>query len=302
MKELLKNSISSVHYKIYVDGVLTDATSDVTVKVDRAGVEVVPSTVVPVTAVGEAEYKKVLPITTTIDGESVGVLTDEGVLDVTWSFTVGGQDFTVTEEYDVVTPYCDWDYFSATTTYAEYLECERVARYLIHVYCGQEFGQEYTTYAVEGHGTRSLALPRRLQTLETVTWIEDGSVIRPGNVIGSDFVWELVGENWTIRRQPQRRRLDPIYSCDRLFERNVTYNVKGVWGYSSVPTPVEEAAKILVADLLCTERKYRDKYLDNIKMGDWRLQFTAQAFQGTGNVIADQLLKDYRLNPGVGLI
>lgn len=302
MKELLKNSISSVYYKIYVDGVLTDATGDVTVTVARNGVEVVPETIVPVTGVGEAEYRKVLPISVVVDGDTVGVLTDEGILDVTWSFTLDGQDFNVTEEYDVVTPYCDWDYFAATTTYPEYIECERIARFLIQSHCGQEFGQEYTTYAVDGHGTRSLLLPRRLQTLEEITWIESPNLIRPGDVIGSDFVWELVGEGWVVRRQPHRRKLDPVYYCDRLFERNIIYNVKGVWGYASVPTSVQEAAKILVADLLCTERKYRDKYLDNIKMADWRLQFTAQAFKGTGNVTADHLLKDYRLNPAVGLV
>jgi hypothetical protein len=303
MKEILLNSLSTVGYKIYVDGVLTNATGAVTVTVTRNGVKVVDSATATAVPDTTGTYRYLLPVTATVDGDVIPVVTAEGILSVTWSFTVSGGVFNVTEYYDVVTPYCSWDYFADTFTYVDYLECERVARFIINSYCGQEFGQEQTTYSVEGHGTNALGLPRRLQTLDTVE-IANYPEPRSGQVIGYSwpYPWEIVGSGWTIRQQPYAKDPNPTAVYKPRFFRNKTYNVAGLWGYPSVPTEVEEAAKILTADFICKEAKYRDKYLDNIKMGDWRIQFAAGAFQGTGNVKADQLLRDYKLSPGIGLI
>lgn len=308
MKEILVNSISNAEYKIYVDGVLTDATGAVHVTVYKGDTKVVDNQTAIAVPSTDGTYRYLLPTTTTVDGDEISVTTTEGMLKATWSFTVGTTELQITEYYNVVTPYSLWDYFAplapeTTPSYTTYLECERVARFIINSYCGQEFGQEYTTYAVEGHGTNSLAMPRHLQALDTVTWTQN-TVPRSGEVIGWNYpyAWEIVAEGWTIRQQP--------YPCDTIvtrefrsrFQRNRTYNVSGQWGYMAVPTPVEEASKILVADFMCKEAKYRDKYLDNIKMGDWRIQFASGAFNGTGNAKADELLLDYRLTPGLGLI
>lgn len=308
MKEILVNSLSNVGYKIYVDGVLTDATGSVTVTVSKGGVKVVDAVDATPVSGETGTYKYLLPNAVTVDSESIPVTTQEGILEVAWSFTLSANTFKVTEYYDVVTPYSSWDYFApvapnTTPTYETYLECERVARFIINSYCGQEFGQELTTYAVEGHGTNSLAMPRKLQILDSVVYVYN-PVPRPGEVIGYNYpyAWEVVAGGWTIRQQPYAHEMRVDCNPDPRFKRNKTYNVKGLWGYPGVPTEVEEASKILVADFMCREAKYRDKYLDNIKMGDWRIQFTSGAFQGTGNVKADQLLLDYRLSPGIGLI
>ena len=306
MKEILINSISNVSYTIYVDGVATDATGNVNVTVTRAGVKVVDNQVATKVTGETGAYKYLLPTTTTVDGETVDVTTAEGILQVTWTFSVGTTSLSLSEYYDVVTPYSDWNYFKLelgdNITYGTYLECERVSRHIINSHCGQEFGQEYTTYVVEGHGTNSLALPRVLQTLDTVTWVNN-PVPRPGDAVGSTqpYAWEVIG-GWTIRQQPYAHDPNITHSHRDRFIRNRSYNVSGMWGYQAVPTEVEEASKILTADFMCKGAKYRDKYLDNIKMGDWRIQFAAGAFEGTGNVKADQLLRDYVLTPGVGLI
>ncbi len=308
MKEILINSISDVQYKIYVNGVLTDADGTVHVSVSKGDINVVESAVATAVPSTDGTYKYTLPTTATVDGDTIDIVTAEGLLKVTWSFEINSTDMSITEYYQVVTPYSLWEYFApvspaTTPTYETYLECERVSRFIINSYCGQEFGQERTTYAVEGHGTNSLALPRRLQILDTVTW-SGNSFDRPGQIIGYDYpyAWEIVGSGWTIRQQPYPRKVDPIYNVDSRFVRNRTYNIAGTWGYQAVPTPVEEASKILIADFMCREAKYRDKYLDNIKMGDWRIQFASGAWNGTGNAKADELLTDYRLTPGIGLI
>lgn len=304
MKEILKDSISNISYTIYVDGVATDATDDIHVTVTRAGVKVVDNQVA--THVEDGLYKFLLPTSTVVAGDTIPVTTAEGLLQATWTFSIGTNTLSVSEYYDVVTPYSTWDYFTTELgdkiTYKDYLECERVSRYIINSHCGQEFGQEYTTYVVEGHGTNSLALPRILQTLDSVTWVSN-PIPRPGETIGSsnEFAWEVIN-GWTIRQQPYAHDPSVNHTHRDRFTRNRSYNVSGMWGYPAVPTEVEEASKILTADFLCKEAKYRDKYLESIKMGDWRIQFAEGAFIGTGNVKADKLLHDFVLNPGIGLI
>ncbi len=308
MKEILVNSISNIEYKIYVDGVLTDATGDVRVTVSKEDVKVVDNQIATAVSGADGTYRYLLPTVVTVEGDEVSVVTTEGILKATWTFTVGSTTLNVTEYYDVVTPYCSWEYFAptppaTTPTYQDWLECERVSRFIINSLCGQEFGQEYTTYAVEGHGTNSLALPRHLQTLDTITWT-DSPVPRSGEVIGWDhpYAWEVIAGGWTLRQQPYAADMIVTNKHRPRFVRNKTYSVSGLWGYHTVPAEVVEASKILTADFMCKEAKYRDKYLDNIKMGDWRLQFTSGAWSGTGNAKADKLLSDYRLTPGIGLI
>ncbi len=79
-----------------------------------------------------------------------------------------------------------------------------------------------------------------------------------------------------------------------FFRDDVQYNITGLWGYHDVPEDVRQAARLLVADYSCDESLWRDRYINAIKAGDWRIDFNGEAFQGTGNVVADQILAAYR--------
>jgi hypothetical protein len=102
MKEILINSISNVEYKIYVDGVLTDATGAVRVTIYKDETKVVDNQLA--TAVGSVHgtYKYLLPTSITVDAEDIPVTTSEGTLKVTWSFTLGSNNVSITEYYSVV--------------------------------------------------------------------------------------------------------------------------------------------------------------------------------------------------------
>ena len=65
---------------------------------------------------------------------------------------------------------------------------------------------------------------------------------------------------------------------------------------------VKEAAKLLVNDYACAEQTYRDRYLTSMTAADWRIQFHSGAFLKTGNVRADQLLRDFVLKGGWAVI
>jgi hypothetical protein len=301
LKEILTNTIHEAKYTIFVGGVATDATGSVLVSVLKNGTEIVSDATAVHGVLGE--YKYILPPTITVGSDQIAVTAEETDLELVWSFTVSTYAITAIEKYSVATPYAYWIDFKDSATYTDFIQCERVARFIIHAYCGQTFGIKEATYPIEGHGASSLLLTSRIIEVDSVASV-NSTPPRPGEVVGFSNVmpWEIIADGWAIRQQPQHTKLDPVNKYAIKFRRNKIYDVTGVWGHESVPIAIQEAAKILVSDLLCADHKYRDKYLDNIKMGDWRLQFASKAFSGTGNVLADQLLKDYRLDPGIGLI
>lgn len=302
MEELLVNSISKAKYDIYVDGVLTDATGSVTLTVYKDDVTLLSDVVA--TRDGEGKYSYILPVNQTVGSDVYAVTSTEGKLKLEWNFTLNSNAMSVIDYYEVVTPYAPWSYFSTTMTYADYIECERIARFLINSYCGQEFGSIYATYAVEGYSTDSLILPRRLYKYESINWLDNVWSSNYGVIIGTNGYpqWYVAGEGWVLRCVPQNNYIDPLKTEKDKFKRNTTHNVTGWWGYEFVPSRVVEAAKILIADLLCSDRKYRDKYLESIKISDWRLQYKDEAFDGTGNATADELLAEYVITPNVGFI
>jgi hypothetical protein len=296
MKELLINNLSTVEYTIYVDGVATNADGSVTAKAFLNGAETGTTLNVSTPSVGK--YKALVPIS---------MLSLEGEVRVEWAFLLQTNPVVISEYYDVVTPYAPWSYFQANTTYSDFLECERIARKIIDWYCGQSFGKRLATYGVEGSDMNGLRMPRRLITLTEVRWNDvytNPSVITAPSPYDGwvEYTWELVSDGWILRTPRSRNKIDAAYPIKFSFKRNTTYNVEGLWGWNSVPTNVEEAAKIIIANLLCKDQKYRDKYLESIATGDWDIKFMREAFAGTGSVTADQLLSEYRMYPGIGVI
>lgn len=303
MKELLANTVQSIKHYIYVDGEPTTPSTPVEIKIFKNDVELISS---EATEIEDGKYSYVIPSSATVNSQVYDILGSEGEISITWEFTISGSAFNISEPYRIVVPYADWSDFEPLAvannySYQDFLESERVARYLIHFFCGQTFGKEEATYSVEGNGMDSLALPRRMITLDTISYFVDET--RPGSIIGypAESVWELSADNWMLRSQPQTIGLNIVNDINPKFSRNKRYHIKALWGYDSVPSEVKEAAKILTADFLCAEHKYRDRYLQSIKMNDWRLEFNKMAFQGTGNAVVDSILRDFRIN-SIGLI
>lgn len=293
MKEILKNSINDITYNIFVGGVLTDPSSSpavpmVTIK--SGGITTTDAAV----KVAVGKYKYTVPSL---------LVVSETVLEVTWSFTIGSNALAVKEYYQVVTPYCSFDeFYELGKTYADWIESERVARYVIDSYCGQRFGSITTTFPVEGNANDNLKLPWRLARLDDITWSEGDIPVSGRLLYSQEYLREIAADGWVLRLQPNNVYIDPVYNPTPAFRRNVTFNITGLWGYDSVPGPVADASKILTANFLCQDHKYRDRYVKSMKMGERSFTFSDLAFEGTGDATADSLLADYRNYPGLAVI
>lgn len=184
-------------------------------------------------------------------------------------------------------------------------DIERRVRYAIQSYTGQNFGMFYGVMPARGTGSNILRLPAPLLQFAGMSF--DG-IYRPNyGVTVSGDGWSLLGGSIiidNIKQAPPEWMLDrfdyvgkiynPLIYNQHVFSERVEYKVEGTWGYDDTPGPVMQAARLLVQDYACDESLWRDRYINSIQAADWRLQFDALAFSGTGNVSADQILSGYR--------
>lgn len=266
---------------------------------------------------GEMVYE--IPAVATVTGEGYSatlplyLLQNDSDLKVHWEITYseGGIEHTIKRvtPVEVVTPILTkaeikavWD----TATDEEVVTIEKAVRHIVQAYTGQKFGHWYGSVTVKGSNSRALFSPTKILELTTVNGVTatshyaldpDGYVVRhyPWGVppVKADY-HGLHMHTGGVIHDPNNVRW--AYWSDR------SYELAGRFGWEEVPSQVKEAAKLLVNDYACADSQYRDRYLTSMTAADWRIQFHSGAFVRTGNVRADQLLSDFVVTRGWGVI
>jgi hypothetical protein len=244
-------------------------------------------------------------------------LAREGEVELTWNLNVTGSGVaTRIDYYDAVTPYLskyDLDRLiavSETDITAE--ELESAVRNIINAHTGQAFGLSEKTIVVYGDDGLKLKLPERLVEINSITSYPYVNRMR---IIGGGWWLQVVGNPYYV--PPVRADYDgwnefsaahvsssgvPIGFPGAHFKHGQAYEINGKWGWKAVPHPVKSAARIIAEDAVSLESKYRDKSIRSISAADWRLEFEAGAFANLGNINAEQLLADYIVPRGMGLL
>jgi hypothetical protein len=238
----------------------------------------------------------------------------EGEVEVTWN--LDGVN-TVKYTHPVSTPYLSLSEMKMVWeegTDIELRQVEAATRHVINSYCGQSFGTKSGTRRVKGSGQPHLALPEKLLELTDVVGYRhtaSGLMIAGGGwylsaidsrgfmpPIRADVEGFNSGGHWEV---PIRV---PAWAnqVGNIFHAHQTYEVTGTWGYRYIPQEVKEAAKLLVNDYAAGDNIYRDRYLTSMTAADWRIQFHAGAFAGTGNARADQLLNGFVVSRGWAVV
>jgi len=275
-------------------------------------VPVTPSTgTIDVTAVDGSTVLHTFPTVTAISGGykvtlPFSLVNKDSEFVVKWRFNYseGGVSKLYTHDtpVKVVTPYVTLDEIHAAipdinayATNAEITRAERRVRGVIENHTGQKFGRFVGKRQVIGAGDIQLKLPERLVSVTTLTG---------AGVIPNMAFYAVRGDGWYVgvsNPTPEGdyvfenviRDPDSVWNY-RGFRDNIVYTIDGVWGYDEVPSGVKEAALILIEEALCPQTVYRDRYLKAISGDGWRYEFTPGAYVGTGSVVADQLLEQYR--------
>jgi len=229
-----------------------------------------------------------------------------------WSYEIQNVMFiTPREELVVVTPYVTFERFlerypQSNVTYAEFRLVEPVVRKVIDTYCNQTFTRtDNVSYSILGQDSDVLVLPQRSIQVDSVK-VLDSPLDSAGKEVEYDITEYTIQDSddrWSIRRRTSwnvDRKMTPT-SNRRLFKYPTRYKVTGSWGWETVPNNVGEAAAILINDYGCADAKYREKYVANIRAGDWRMEFVSTGDETTGNANADMILSGFR-NLGISVI
>ena len=314
MIEILKNTSPQVALNIYSGTLDSDPTVEINYLnniVYLTGTKTVP------TPVGTSEQWTVtMPLEATSTQQEVVAH---------WFFYIDAEEFQQEFSYDVVTPLvmpidaASELGFSLSETSSKYrsekelLSAERTARYTIEHYTNVSFGKETKTVTAFGQATEILVLNEKIISIQEIK--ENGVVVyNPAEDINEfAYTFEPTESGRSIRvsdygdiREYEGEPLinigggnsDNSYSSTGLrssaFKGGSRYEVTGTYGFNSVPGDVQQAAILLINDLLCQDSIWRTKYVQQASMSDFKFTFFKEAFYGTGNALADRILSRYQ--------
>jgi len=301
MAEIYVNSNSPISTKIFYAGAIVDADGDVAADIyditeDPLFPDILTTTVIHTVDVAKksevniGSYDIDIPFSLT---------TRNRKLKIVWSYSVGPAASHTTYA-DVVTPYCNLaeaiDKLNIGTdpsdpnhkSFDELLMAERWARKVIENHTSQRFYLYDDSVVSYGAGSDILPLAAKLSTIHKVY---KNDVLVTDN-INSVYDWAhipVISESgFGIKVAEHDNTFGHI-----AFSKDARYKVQGKFGWTTVPGDIQEACIVLMGDFFGKDKVWRNKYIKNIQTFDWKFEYSPDAYSGTGNLYADQLLAQY---------
>lgn len=306
MQQIHNGSFQNIELAIYKNGSLANADGNVLVDIvdaDTDYVFITSGSANNLPATGLYNYQ-LTPSQTRINC----------VLKVTWKYALGGVNTQQETFIEIVTPYAlvsdlieyynigskpsDINYRSE----AEIIAAEKLARTQINYYTYQDFGRRYGYQEQYGSGSDILELVERMLTIDKVyennQLVIDNTASPAYNIFG--FPVELTQTKNAIRISTDMgdvrfdNQVDPTILYYGRFRDHARYKVVGEIGWLYVPQDIKLCATLLVGDILSKDYAWRTKYLKKINLAEVSFDISGAAFTGTGNVIVDGILDQYR--------
>jgi hypothetical protein len=320
--EILVGTNSPVKHKVYWKGSPRNADSLPTVKVyDITEDPAVSPPINPGTLVGTLTPTQLETDIGVYEVYPSHALTNRNKqLKLVWEYSVEGTTISKEHKLFVVTPYVDitqaGDVLGLGSdpsdprykSYFEIAEAERYARKVIENYTGQAFSLYDDVHTVYGAGADVLPLPFKLADLHEL-YENDILLLDNINNVNNWNYDTLISESGFGIRVNRANMLDNTvyvanglvppsinYSTNGAFGKDSVYRVAGRYGWEQVPDEVELAAIELMKDYFSKDKAWRDKYIKNISTFDWKFEYNAETYRGTGNVYVDQILLPYVIN------
>lgn len=313
MHQIVRGTTELAEFEIYVNGQLTNADGDVVVSITDANYG---------TAVGTGGIATNDPIlgkyTFDLDPEYT---TLNRVLRVQWDYEVNGKEVSSEDYYEVFTPYATVakiiDYYNFGTrpqdlnykSVEEIIYAERSARYQIEAYCNQSFGRAWGDQEVFGYGSDAIELTQRMVNISKV--YENGVLSIDYtqdpvyNIFGYDVELSTTNKAARIIKNAQdviyEGQYDPTILYYGRFREHARYKFYGEIGWQYVPQDIQYATIRLAGNLLSRDAQWRERYLKKVNLSEISFELAGGAFNGTGDVIVDTILDQYR-NVGAVII
>ena len=314
MQEVEFGSNSKISITIYRNGVETNADGTVTLSFYDA-----TDTTNTLITTGSAVNEQPLGVYDFEIGPSITSM--NRTLKVVWAYSINSASTTQTTFVNVVTPYAtvsdiidyygigpkpsDPNFFPQT----KLKNLEKIARTVINGYTGQQFGARLGSQELFSYGSDAVFLTEPMLTINQV-YEDDNLVIDYTaspvfNQFGFDVeitdtgkVVRIVNVDWDVRYDNQ---VDPTILYYGKFRDGSRYRFSGVIGWQFVPQDIKLAALLLVGDYMSNDSAWRVKYLTKVAMSETSFEMAPGAFNGTGNLLVDNILDSYR-NTGIVII
>jgi hypothetical protein len=157
----------------------------------------------------------------------------------------------------------------------------------------------YKNLTVVGQDTDVLYLGERTESFNKIT--KDDEVVY-------DYYNDIDLLDYTLEISKSKLQLKPFlpqYNIDEgkamsaiydpgYFERGSIYTIRGEFGWKYVPEQIREATIIMVDDMRCNDFAYRNKGLKSVKNDSFAVEYGDVAFQGTGNLLVDSLIGEFK--------
>jgi len=240
----------------------------------------------------------------------VYVLNSAGRHRVDFTYTISGTSYTQSQYINVYTPYVSSDVFFEdhpeleTDWFDKFDKLEKKTRNIINTFCGQSFDFYPNKYIeIAGSGKKIMHLPIPITTLRVVTvnfGDQDQVVIHnysDATINNIEKIKEPHNFNTTYYIKYKKSFLDSINTIvvSNKFEKEDDYKIEGDFGWTFVPNNVEQAADLILEDMMTEDSIYRRHGIYSADMDVLKFQTSQNFYESTGNIDADVLLMDYTL-------
>jgi hypothetical protein len=238
-------------------------------------------------------------------------------LSLVWEYTVYNNLISKRHDLYVSTPYTDIAQALDVINYSvdssdpgyksffELVEAEKWARKIINAYTGQQFYLYDDLHIIYGDNSDSLRLPYKFSELHEL-YANDVLLLDNINDINNlSYDVQISESGFGIRVNRSNLLDNTVYTANGMvppsindsfggaFQKNVAYKVQGKYGWDSVPSDIDMACIELMKDYFSKDKSWRNKYIKNVQTFDWKFEYNASTYNGTGNLYVDQILLPY---------
>lgn len=306
MQEIHNGTQETVTLVIYKQGQLTNADGNVLINITDADDGTVLLSSASATSndpPGEYSYE-ITPDLTQLNR----------VIKIKWSYSLSGKSTSQTQFAQIVTPYATVsdivDYYNIGVkpsdinyqSQSNIIMAEQVARTIINNYTSLNFGKRYGSQEIFGSGSDALELVEKMididKVYENTSLTIDYTASPTYNSFGFDVELSPTGKAVRIINDfadvRYDNQVDPTIVYYGKFRKNARYTIVGEIGYDYVPQDIKLCSLLLCGDLLSNDAAWRTKYLKKVNLAEVSFELGGGAFNGTGNVIVDGILDQYR--------
>ena len=215
----------------------------------------------------------------------------------------------VVTNIDIVRPYYqDLVGLSASLnkSLASVTEMERIARYIIDSEVSRGFGFSRKEKELTGNGSDYLVLTEKIYKLYKV--YENGKLLYDSTSENNEVTFAISKDRTSIVPvyvETNKTEYAEVWRdryLSRAFADGYDYVIDGDFGYKVVPQDIQEATKLLCADISSDNMKYLNKYIESFDNDDFKIKFAKNFNASTGNLVVDRILTKYKNDIRVGVL